>query len=37
MLELKFMQKPIIQIIVLVFGVLFVLDMGYRLLCCVRS
>jgi hypothetical protein len=31
MLELKFMQKPIIQIIVLVFAVLFILDMGYRL------
>jgi hypothetical protein len=31
MLELKFMQKPIIQTIVLALAVLFVLDMGYRL------
>jgi hypothetical protein len=31
MFELKFMQKPLIQVIVLAVAVLFVLDMGYRL------
>jgi hypothetical protein len=31
MFELRFMRKPIVQIIVLVLAILFIFDMGYRL------
>jgi hypothetical protein len=31
MFELRFMQKPIVQMIVLVLAILFIFDMGYRL------